>query len=423
MFGKAERFDFTPKIKMDMFAGTKAEKVDLSHSDREGLEVNVLALWETQYSLPLLFVAVDALYPGDEIRKAVETAAIGVPKQNIIVGASHTHQAPVTDQSKEKLGKLNNLLLDELCLGISRAVSKVLNFDEASSVVISEGTSIANHSVNRRRTIRFPGLARLLNIDKIQMAPNFNGTVDETVSVLSITNLQGTELARIWNYACHPVSHPNPERFSSHFVGLIRSQIRQMSEFPDLPILFFQGFSGNTRPTSSVGFEWKFKKLLFRIFDGATFRKIPSSKYMKWVQTLGDVVTGVQLSKFDPSRNISAKRISIAGENFAFGKPFHVSFGRISLGKRVVFYSISAEVVSEYAEFVRKLDVSKTVFCVGCADDTFGYIPTSAMLQEGGYEAGGYCNSFGLTALNPKVEENTLNGFLLLGDGAKSDFK
>jgi hypothetical protein len=114
------------------------------------------------------------------------------------------------------------------------------------------------------------------------MAPNPNGVVDETVAVISLRRKDDSEVAKIWNYACHPVSHPTPDIYSSHFIGKVRSYQREQCGNIGLPIIFFQGFSGAARPSASVGASLNLKSLLLRLFDGPTFRQMPKIRYENW---------------------------------------------------------------------------------------------------------------------------------------------
>jgi hypothetical protein len=102
-------------------------------------------------------------------------------------------------------------------------------------------------------------------------------------------------------------------------------------------------------------------------------------------------------------------RIGVSGEEFAYGKSFSVTFSGVHYQNSIALISASAEVVSEYSQYIRAKSAARVVFCIGCADDTFGYIPTSTMISQGGYEAGGYCKTFSLLSLNPQIELNTKN--------------
>jgi hypothetical protein len=66
------------------------------------------------------------------------------------------------------------------------------------------------------------------------------------------------------------------------------------------------------------------------------------------------------------------------------------------LGETIRVVGISAEVCWEWAELVQRAFAGKTIWPVGYIDRVFGYLPTQAMLLEGGYEITGFQHSFGI---------------------------
>ena len=58
----------------------------------------------------------------------------------------------------------------------------------------------------------------------------------------------------------------------------------------------------------------------------------------------------------------------------------------MTLGEQFVFVGVSAELVIEYAPLLRSIFPGKTVLPVGYMDGICGYLPTTAMVAEGGME-------------------------------------
>ena len=79
-----------------------------------------------------------------------------------------------------------------------------------------------------------------------------------------------------------------------------------------------------------------------------------------------------------------------------------LSFHLAMLGDELVVLGMSAETVVEYAAQIRAMFPGKMVVCVGFIDGVCGYLPTSAMLKEGGLEA----NSPGYDLRSAKWREN-----------------
>ena len=68
----------------------------------------------------------------------------------------------------------------------------------------------------------------------------------------------------------------------------------------------------------------------------------------------------------------------------------------VELVEGIVMTGLSAEVVTQYAEPVRKAFDGRTVVPVGCIDGSYGYLPTEQMIVEGGYESERFFKGFGL---------------------------
>ena len=68
---------------------------------------------------------------------------------------------------------------------------------------------------------------------------------------------------------------------------------------------------------------------------------------------------------------------------------------RIEFGNLAIV-GLSAEAVVDYLDKVQSIVDPKVAIPVGCIDDTYGYLPTEAMVPDGGYEVDGFQQFFGL---------------------------
>jgi len=88
-----------------------------------------------------------------------------------------------------------------------------------------------------------------------------------------------------------------------------------------------------------------------------------------------------------------------------------MSVQSIELNQKLVIVAIGAEVCWEYAELVRRKFPDSAVWPLGYTDAVFGYLPTSPMLAEGGYETSGFMRPFGIHGkFVPDVDEVVLAG-------------
>lgn len=409
MKANAASIDITPSRAVDMGAGRRASDVQLRHPVKEPLEANALALWGSEDEHPVLFLSLDLLYVGAELRAAAELVAGDLPKDRMLLFASHTHQAPMADSSKPKLGEPDGEYMQWIKSSLADLIGYVLNPQHAEEAHISVGSGEAKHSINRRRKKLF-FLARRPKFNFVAAAPNPRGMTDEMVSVINVQAGGGKLIASIWNYACHPVAHPEPRKYSSHFPHQVRLALRRPASSAT-PVLFMQGFSGNTRPNASVGAR-TLKERARRLVSGPLFDAMSKTSYDEWVHTLASLVSQVSLSATNiTAETISTIRTTQPGFKFADELQEGVSFHSVLIGKDICIVGVGGEVVAEYAPWVRERTQSRFTLCVGCVDVVFGYIPTKRMLDEGGYESHGFCRSFGIRALHPEIEATTRAGF------------
>ncbi len=398
----AQKFSIFPESAVDQGCGVRAAGVDLAGSSKD-LETNILVLRSDRQE-PIVLVSIDALYPGDQLAKAARRGARGLPSERVMIGATHTHAAPMTDHEKPALGDPDQdhmaLLSRQLENTITRMVEEI---DESEPSQLHCGSGLADHSVNRRRRQAYV-LGRHPRMSHIAIAPNLTGSRDETITLFTITGESDTPVAVVWNYACHPVAQPSPEQYSSHFPGLVRARIRSWFGEPNLPVLFFQGFSGDTRPSASVR-KTTFIERLRNAGRRTAFDRMSSDVYTKWSASLGDRVMDVlRTTRVVPADGTGASSTLEPGERFTAGQAHPVLFQAVAVGPELTILGIGAEPVSSYAHWVRSTIDSAFVMCVGCVDQTYGYLPTETVRQEGGYEGGEFCTMFGLGSVSMTVD-------------------
>ena len=82
----------------------------------------------------------------------------------------------------------------------------------------------------------------------------------------------------------------------------------------------------------------------------------------------------------------------------------YFDIGVLAISKDLIFVHISAEVCNDIESLIPQGNFK--VIKVGCTNFTFGYLPTDAMVHEGGYEVSGHIKHFGLTGtLNTNIDK------------------
>ena len=382
----------------------------------ERLEANLAVLRCDPDSDPMVIISLDLLNPGRILRSALESALPELRADQIFLTASHTHRAPMSDDTKRLLGTPDTQYMEMLTQKLSSELRRMIRSGQTQIGVLSTASLFARHSINRRFKRRIvvsrksPATwfgARYL------MAPNKRGATDELVTVLVSRSTTGRAQFVIWNYACHPVAFPYMNQIAADYPHYVRNILRDSLAVTDLPVLFLQGFSGNTRPSGTVSKSGGVRSWIRRLLAGPSFTKMTESGYASWATELGELVAlGCSKSaRLKDAVLLSTRKVFPAASFVEGAEEPQVSFHSIRIGSDFAVVGASAEIVAEFAPKVRVMAGAKQVMCVGCLDHSFGYVPTREILLQGGYEGGGYCTLFNLGPVAQNIEEKVLQGF------------
>jgi hypothetical protein len=265
------------------------------------------------------------------------------------------------------------------------------------------------HAVNRRKQgWHIDPSARKLS-KGCYMAPNFEENYDDQATLLRIATKDDETVACVWNYACHPTGFPISNHISADFPGVARSKIRQICKANDLPVLYLQGFTGDKRPIE-LGGKLSLAGRIRRLIGGPHFGKFDFDSYSQWAVSLASTLLSSFSSFAVARRTVNVSDIVESDKLVEMADI--ISFQRICLGEEISIVAISAEPVFGYADMVAKtLKLDKSALLpVGYTDTVFGYLPTQKMIQEGGYESGGFFKAFNLSgSFKDDLETKVLN--------------
>lgn len=386
-------------------------------TSQQTIEANFVVLWPEGDSSPVVVVSFDLLYCGSALMEGIrQHLQSKVPGERVFLLASHTHYAPATDFGKPMLGVASQTYVDSISSRIAGLIDDALTGErERRTAFLSVGVGEAAHSVNRRKRRVLAAEGRSLRIRGSVMSPNRRGPTDETVTTAVLHDEANTPLALLWNYACHPVSLPDRLAIDPHFPGVVRSALRVATGNQALPVLFAQGFSGDTRPRAQSTLR-PGNSGLRRLLLGAGFSDFTTRDYIRWSATLADqvVVAAAKAEPFPSAEPTVLSTVLAANTLVASQAPRDVTLRTLLMGN-MALVSVPGEPVVEYALWLRHQYPNLTILPAGCADDVVGYLPTTHMVAEGGYEVNGFCERFGVTSLQPGVEfrlKEALNSIL-----------
>ena len=158
----------------------------------------------------------------------------GIPPEHVFVNTSHAHSGPLTtfnEETPEQLRRVVVTLLDGIAESVSQAAADLM------PCRVSAGKRSVQASINRRQR---NGYGDAVTPESPE------GTVDPDLHVVRIDGLDGTPVAVIAAYACHPVAlRPPSHAVSADFVCSLRQAVEPQT---NATLLFAQGAAGNLVP-------------------------------------------------------------------------------------------------------------------------------------------------------------------------------
>jgi hypothetical protein len=210
-----------------------------------------------------------------------------------------------------------------------------------------------------------------------------------------------------WSFACHPNTFPHLNSVSAEYPGRVRQFLR--SRFGPIPILFWQGFSGNINP--------------YRIAPSAGSEPEPPSEFVSptvaqwegWAGSLSDAVQVAVATAGKPVVGpVTCQVRSLQVSELGLHSDKRLTYRKIAFGEDLAICGFSAEVAVEYVGRLRAALPGATVIPIGCIDDVFGYLPVDEMIDGGGYEVQGFLRRFGLSGKFRRDISETVERRLIL---------
>jgi neutral ceramidase len=276
---------------------------------RDDLEAN--ALWLESNGTGMLFISCDLVgmdvdYAQNALAAIAET--VNIPKENIIIGCTHTHSGPsvVGPTAPEKpieteyLERLKNWLGE-----ISRQA-----IDSAEQVSVAWGKGTAEIGYNRR--VCFADGSHKMHGDASSAdATGFEGTIDPQHTSLFIRNMQGKIKAVLYNNTAHPINFYGADFLSADFPGLTRKYLRDI--FGEISVLFFNGTIGDMsihhefwRRITPEPAEQRVARVA-HLLTGETLRLLQHSKFSE------EIKLGHKMTRFNVGlRKLSEERLEWA---------------------------------------------------------------------------------------------------------------
>lgn len=380
---------------------------DLVQEVEGSLEANLLFIDDG--SNKVLVISVDALYVSEHIRNSLVLALHGhIENDHIFIAATHTHYAPMLDDTKPKLGKADDDHLQGVAARLITAAQDLVESAVETELTIESSQFETSIAIERRKRRFLAITGRRLRFNAVAMAPSKLRSPN-LADIVTLRTDDGNAICTIVQMACHPTSIPNQGQHTAAYAATVRQVCRAPQT--SIPVLVFQGFSGDlrpdsTRPKSALG--W-IRRLLF----GRFFTPMNESEYRRWLSSLRNELVECMNESSSPVRlkSVGADLTQVPlhslhitwNLDYLGTRYFHIQ--SVDLGP-VSLLGISAEVVSEYADLCRSINGNSSIIPVSCLAGTFGYLPTAEMVRTGGYESSHSLKYFDLKEILPVIEDH-----------------
>jgi hypothetical protein len=297
----------------------------------------------------------------------------------VMVCASHTHCGPAGLQTWfGESPALNAQLAQMVTERVTAAARTALQRLTTASITYATGTIEGIGSDRNRR----------------------GRAVDSRVSTIRFENSEGTAIAILFHYACHPtVLGADTLLFSADFPGAVRIHIR--GTYPETVCLYLNGAAGNistrfTRRAQSFAEIERLGKLLGQRVISLLEQSTSSPGDLAWdyrkielpFRTLADILTRslsvVGVERIDQTRSEGAAIERELRQRMVGRSSQLATLHTLHLGPcKLVF--VPGEPFNDLALAVRT--VSPNTVIVGYANDYLGYFPTQLAINDQTYEA------------------------------------
>ena len=423
------------RIKITPPVGTKMTGFGFRDYDPTGVrgihdDLYARALYLTHGEEKVVIIGFDLLFfSRDEADrfKGATGRKIDLSPREIFLNTSHTHTGP-------KVGTWDYSGSDRLYLQfLEDAIVEVACSarDAARKVTLSGGCAHTELPFNRRLPLP-DGI--------IDFAPNPDGATYNKVPFCLFKDMNGEPVCFLFSASCHPSTIKGNERsyqVSADFPGVTMNLLDE--HFGAACSLFLQGAAGDTKSTVIGKGERYFRSgdwsdveksgtllandIKKAIAQGLTHiepelhsatveMEFPLQKSRTREEYKDVVEKPPAHSESIPEgmKRWAQEKIALIDGGYGLPSTVTVTTHGVQLGKGLRLIGIEAEIVAELGELIENAYGDGITFPMGYTDGTQMYLPTSKMIDEGGYEAESYYEYRHPASLAKGIENILLQG-------------
>jgi hypothetical protein len=312
-------------------------------------------------------------------------------RASLLLNSSHTHTGPVVRPNLSLMYDLSpeqDRVVRDYAVRLTDALVSVIGHSIADlkPARVSFGTGEVDFAANRRHA----------GADGVKIGVNPGGPVDHSVPVLRISDTSGRLRAVLFGYACHNTTLTGEfYRVSGDYAGEAQAAIE--SAEPGVTALFIELCAGdqNPNPRSEVKYVEQhggsLAKEVRRVLDTKLEPvDLKLRAALQWQDLPLQPHTREDFEKMVDDRDVYRARLAKAMLK-AYDErtpPRSISYPvqALRLGRNVAVVALGGEPVVEYGLWTKKTYPKMKLIVAGYSNDVAGYVPTTKMLAEGGYE-------------------------------------
>ena len=299
----------------------------------------------------------------------------GVPSAGLFMNASHTHSGPELRRrpeppTEEELKNPKVRDAWEYTQVLEQKINGVIDaaFADLRPARLTWNQARAGFAMNRRRDYSLP--ADHPNANK---APNPAGPVDQSVPALRIESPEGEARGVLFGYACHNTCL-GAYHWCGDYAGYAQEYLQQHR--PDFTAMFVTGCGADQNPYPRRS----------GVVPGVSDLELTQQHGRSLANAVEMAMSANPIGVTGALRN-AYEEVTLTYEDTK-RTPHQYPVQVIRFGDALTMVTLGSEVVVDYSLRLKKeLAGPAAIWVAGYSNDYSGYIPSTRIQEEGGYEA------------------------------------
>ena len=325
-----------------------------------------------------VIVTLDLIGVPQELRRRIAARLEekhGVSSAGLFMNASHTHSGPELRRrpeppTEEELKNPKVRDAWEYTQTLEQKINGAIDaaFADLRPARLTWNQARAGFAMNRRRDYSLP--ADHPNANK---APNPAGPVDQSVPALRIESPEGEARGVLFGYACHNTCL-GAYHWCGDYAGYAQEYLQQHR--PGFTAMFVTGCGADQNPYPRRS----------GVVPGVSDLELTQQHGRSLANAVEMAMTANPIGVTGPLRNAYEEVTLTYEDTKRPPHPYPVQV--IKFGNALTMVTLGSEVVVDYSLRLRKeLAGPAAIWVAGYSNDYSGYIPSTRIQEEGGYEA------------------------------------